>query len=191
MKLELKIVDFLAMEGREFTINEIANQIGDHYSFVHRIISRLAKGSVVNKRKAGNAYLCSLNFSEKTLTMLKLAELEKKDELYAKNMQLKLILDDFLKPLKNKIVSAVLFGSYSRGTQNKESDIDILLIAKNKIKIDKAVKEIYAKYGKELSVIIMRETEFKKQLEKPIIKEIIKSHHIVHGADSFVSMVFG
>lgn len=190
MKLELRIVDFLAREGKEFTINEIAKQLDEYYSFMHRIITRLEKYEVIKKRKAGKAYLCSLNFSEKTMAMLKLAELEKRDELYAKNKHLKLILEDFLKPLESKIISAVLFGSYSKGVQTKESDIDILLIVKNKAGIDKTVKEIHAKYGKEISVVNMTEPEFAKQKEKPIIKEIIKYHHVIFGTDKFVNMVF-
>ncbi len=36
----------------------------------------------------------------------------------------------------------------------------------------------------------MTEDEFKKQKEKPIIKEIIKSHCIIYNADKFVNMVF-
>ena len=191
MKIELKIVNFLAIEGKEFTISEIARKLDEYYSFVHRIIGRLVKEGVVKKRKAGMAYLCSLNFSEKALTMLKLAELEKKDELYTKNKQLKLILEDFLKPLENKLITAVLFGSYSKDVQTKESDIDILLITKDKAGIDKAVKEIYAKYGKEISAVSMTEAEFAKQEEKPVIKEIVKYHHVILGVDKFVNMLFG
>lgn len=190
MKIEFKLVDFLAREGKEFTINEIAERLDEYYSFVHRIVGRLAKSGVIKKRKAGKAYLCSLNFSEKALAMLTLAELEKMDELYAKNRQLKLILEDFLKPLEGKVVSAALFGSYSKGLHTKYSDIDILLITKDKSNIDKAVKEIYAKYGKEISAMDMTAREFAKQKEKPIIKEIIKYHHIIFGADKFVNMVF-
>ena len=142
MKIELKIVNFLAVEGKDFTISEIARKLDEYYSFVHRIIGRLVKEGVVKKRKAGRAYLCSFNFSEKALIMLKLAELEKKDELYTKNKQLKLILEDFLKPLESKLITAVLFGSYSKCVETKESDIDILLITRNRAGIDKAVKEI-------------------------------------------------
>ncbi len=191
MRLELKIVGFLAIEGKEFTINEIARELDEYYSFVHRIVSSLINDGIVKKRNAGKAYLCSLNFSEKTLAMLKLAELEKRDELYVKNKQLRLVLEDFLKLLDKKIISAVLFGSYSKGVQTKESDMDILLIVKDKAGIDKAVKEIYAKYGKEISVINMTEPEFAKQKEKSIIKEIVKYHHVIYGADKFVNMVFG
>jgi predicted nucleotidyltransferase len=191
MKMELRVADLLAREGKEFTINEAARQLHGHYSFVHRIVNRLEKDGVVKKRKAGKAYLCSLNFSEKAMVMLKLAELEKRDELYKRNKQLKLILEDFLKLLESKVMSAVLFGSYSKGTEMKESDIDILLIMKGRADIDKAVREIYAKYGREISAINMRESEFANQAEKPIIKEIIKDHHVIFGAEKFVDMAFG
>ncbi len=190
MKLELKIVDFLAKEGKELTIHELSVQMDEFYSYIYRTINRLAKEGVITKRKAGKAFLCSLKFSEKALAMLKLAELEKKDDLFGKNKQLKLMLEDFMNLLKTKSMTVVLFGSYSKGAETEESDIDVLLIAKNKIEVDRAVKEIYAKYGKEISVVNMTEDEFKKQKEKPIIKEIIKSHCIIYNADKFVNMVF-
>ncbi len=44
----------------------------------------------------------------------------------------------------------------------------MLLIMKDKTGIDKAVKEIHAKYG----------------------KEIVKYHHVITGADEFVNVVF-
>src|SRR3989338_1366326 len=169
MKLELRMVDLLA-KGGEFTINELARNLDEYYSLVHRIVNRLTEDGVVKKRKAGKAYLCSLNFSEKGMALLKLAELEKRDDLYAKNRKLKLILEDFLKPLESRLVSAVLFGSYSKGMETKDSDIDVLLIVKGRADIDKVVKEIYAKYGREISAVNMTEAEFVRQKGKPIIK---------------------
>ena len=68
MKLELKIVDLLLRNrDKDFTIHEIAEALKQHYSLVHRIIERLAKETVIVKKKTGKAYVCSLNLeNEKT-----------------------------------------------------------------------------------------------------------------------------
>jgi len=192
MKLELKIVDFLASDGGEFTINELAKRIDEYYSFVYRTVNRMAKDGVIAKKKAGKAYMCSLKLTnEKSNALLKLAEIEKKEELYARSKHLKIILDDFIALIeKRNILSAVLFGSYSKGTQTKDSDIDILLLVKGSINIEKSVREIYAKYGKELSVVEMTVNEFKKQVGKPLIKEIKKNHHVIYNVEKFVGEAF-
>lgn len=93
--------------------------------------------------------------------------------------------------LKQKDAAAiVLFGSYAKGQETMESDIDILLITRRKFDIDKMTKDIYAKYGKEISPIMLFPNDFKRQRDKAILKEIISNHYILYGAENFVNMVF-
>lgn len=194
MKIELTIVDFLARNiDKKFTINELSKAIKEYYSFVHRTVSKLVKDGVISKAKAGKAYLCTLNLeNEKTLALIQLSEIEKRNEFYEQNKELKLVLEDFVKSVETQsnILSIVLFGSYSKGNATKESDIDVLILSKNNINIEKTTKEIYAKYGKEINPILMTTSDFKKQKDKAIIKEIINSHHVLHGVENFVGLVF-
>ena len=194
MKLELKIVDLLARNTeRKFTINEIANSLKEYYSFVHRTVNNLVKDDVITKEKAGKSYLCSINLgAEKTIELVNLSEIEKKNDFYNSNKELKIILEDFVKSAESAItpISIVLFGSYTKGTATKESDIDILLISKTKAGIDKITKEIYAKYGKELNAVVMTLEDFKRQKDKTLIKEVIKGHYVLYGAEKFVNLVF-
>ena len=194
MKLELKIVDLLARNTeRKFTINEIAKFLEEYYSFVHRIVNKLIKDSVVTKEKAGKSYLCSINlYNEKTIILVNLSKIEKKNDLYNSNKELKIILEDFVKSAESLItpISIVLFGSYAKVTATKESDIDILLISKTKTGIDKTTKEVYAKYGKEINAIVMTSEDFKRQKDKALIKEVIKDHYVLYGVEKFVNLVF-
>lgn len=194
MKLELKIIDLLARNTeRKFTINEIAKSLQNYYSFVHRTVNRLAKDSVIIKEKAGKSYLCSINLgAEKTFALMQLSELEKKNEFYSSNKELKVILEDFVRSVESTAnpISIVLFGSYAKGTATKESDIDILLISKPKSSIDKITKEVYAKYGKEINAVLVTSDDFKKQKDKDLIKEIIKEHYVLYGVEKFVNLVF-
>lgn len=195
MRIELKIVDLLARNAdRNFTINEIAKSMKEYYSFVHRTVNKLTKENVITKNKAGRAYLCSLNLDdEKTLTLVQLSEIEKRNEFYDKNKELKLILDDFVKSAESQpsMLSVVLFGSYSKGNTTKESDIDVLLLCKKILDVVKITKEIYAKYGKEINPIIMTLGDFKGQRNKALVKEIVHNHHILYGVENFVGLVFG
>ena len=194
MKIELKIVDLLARSTEQkLTINEIAKSLREYYSFVHRTVNKLSKDNVIIKEKAGKSYLCSVNLSsEKTITLIQLSEIEKRNELYNSNKELKLILEDFIKSSESVVtpISIILFGSYAKNMATKKSDIDILLITKLKKEIDKITKEIYAKYGKEISALVMTPNDFKKQKEKALIREIIKDHYVLYGVEKFVNLMF-
>ena len=195
MKLELKIVDLLAKDAeKKFTINEIAKNLEEFYSFVHRTVNKLSKDGVVIKTKVGKSYLCSLNLeNEKSATLIQLSEIEKRENLYIANKELKLVLEDFIRTLESQhknIITVILFGSYAKGTATKESDIDILLISNEKIEIEKVIKGIYAKYGKEIMPIVMTQNDFKKQKDKAVITEIVKDHYVLYGVENFINLVF-
>ena len=195
MKLELKIVGLLAKDlEKKFTINEIAKNLGEFYSFVHRTVNKLTKDGVLVKNIVGKSHLCSLNLkNEKTSALMQLSEIEKRDEFYSANKELKLILEDFVKSAESQldISTIVLFGSYAKGVATKESDIDVLLISRGKAEIEKITKEIYAKYGKEIAPIIMAQNDFKRQRDNAVIKEIASNHCILWGVENFVNLVFG
>ena len=192
MKLELKIVDLLLRnKEKDFTIHEISKTLKQHYSLVHRFIEKLAKDNILVKKKIGKAYICSLNLeNEKTHIILTLSEIERKEEFYSKNKEIRLILEDLVNSLKEvfraKLDSVVLFGSYANGTASKDSDIDILILAKNKSSINKKIKELYAKYGREISVIMLTPRELEQQKQKEFVKEIIKNHYVLYGSEKFI-----
>lgn len=194
MKLELKIVDLLAKDvEKKSTINNIAKTLGEFYSLVHRTVDKLCKEGVIVKTKVGKSYICSLNLdNEKTFTLLTLSEIESKEEFYSENKELGLVLEDFTNSLKAQnanMIAIVLFGSYAKHTAVRSSDIDILVISRRRNSIEKTVKEIYAKYGKEISSIVMTPDDLRKQKDKAIVREIAKDHYVLYGADNFINLV--
>ena len=191
MKLELKIVDLLARNAeRKYTINGIARALKGHYSLVHRTVKKMLEEGVIAKENAGKAHLCSLNFAnEKSLMLIQLSEIERKNELFNSNKELKLILEDFVKSAETQLhaISIVLFGSYAKGEATKKSDIDILLVRQKKAGVDKVMKEMYAKYGKEINVIAVTPKEFVAQ--KSEFKEMLHTRFVLFGVQKFVSLV--
>jgi len=61
--------------------------------------------------------------------------------------------------LGDKVVDVILFGSYARGNYTPESDIDVLIIVKNKLSIDeeneisKLCLKFLSRYGFVISAI--------------------------------------
>jgi predicted nucleotidyltransferase len=193
MKIELKIVDLLARNPeRKFTINGIAKSLNEYYFNVHRTISKLIKDNVIIKEKVGKSYLCSINLrNEKSFALIQLSEIERRNNFYNSNKEIKVILEDLVETLKSiDPISIILFGSYAKGSASRESDIDILLISKTKPMVDKIAKEMYAKYDKEINLIAISLNDFKKQKDKALIKEIIRNHYVLYGVGNFVNLVF-
>lgn len=194
MNLELRIVDLLARNaGKKYTINGISRSLEGHYSLVHRTVNRLAGDGVISIERAGKSHLCSIDLTnEKTLALIQLSEIERKNELYGSNKKLKVILEDFVESAEAAMnpASVVLFGSHASGRAAEESDIDILLISGTESGIDRITKEAYAKYGKEINAVVMNPAGFKKQKDTALIREIIKVHYVLYGAEKFVNLVF-
>lgn len=49
---------------------------------------------------------------------------------------------------------------------------------------------MYAKYGKEINPVVMTPSDFKKQKDKALIKELMNNHFILHGVENFIGLVF-
>jgi predicted nucleotidyltransferase len=105
---------------------------------------------------------------------------------------LKLVVDDLLdslRPQVKNLLAAVLYGSRARGTATQSSDIDLLLIRKGRLEIEKTTRSVFAKYGRVLSPVVMTITDFRRQRDKALVQEIVKDHYVLLGAESFVRLI--
>ena len=190
MRLQLKIIKLLTHK-KSFTINQIAILLNESYSFVNRTVTKMITENLILKEKVGHSLLCKLNTkNDKTRVLISLNEVNKKQEFLNKNKELKLITDEIISKIKNKVTSVAIFGSYAKNTQTKESDIDLLILTKKQFDTTGIIKNIHAKYGKEISPIVITEKQLKNQKNKPIIREIFKYHIILIGFENFVNMMF-
>lgn len=121
---DINILIFL-LETKEtkYTINQIAKKIKINYRIAHEQIKKLEKEEIIRTEKVGQALLCSLTnkFNEKIFT----AEYKRREKLL-QNTNFRTIHKRFSEAKQNYIL--ILFGSYAKGTQTKQSDIDLLAI---------------------------------------------------------------
>ena len=83
-------------------------------------------------------------------------------------------LNDFLENAKQNAVKIMLFGSCSDGTDAKESDIDILIITKDKAAARENVSSFNRKSEKRISPIIVDNGEFAtmRKQDEPLYERI-------------------
>ena len=85
-----------------------------------------------------------------------------------------------------KIDVLILFGSYSKGTERKESDIDILGVSENKEETEREIRSFKYSTGKDFSPVTIPRVEFPKiKKENPELwNDIIKNGIIFKGVET-------
>jgi len=74
----------------------------------------------------------------------------------------------------------ILFGSYAKGLEKKDSDIDIYIETKSR-NVKKVVEDIHSKINVKIGSF---------DTKSPLIKEIIKDHVIIKGIEVFYDKQF-
>lgn len=112
-----------------------------------------------------------------------LAEHYKTIHLLEKNSLLKEIIGRIQTNIQG---TAILFGSYSKGLANEESDIDLFIIGT----YEEEIKKTQQLFNKEINIKTYPKKEFEKLIKTDILlKEIHKNHHLVKGADYYIEQV--
>ncbi len=102
-------------------------------------------------------------------------------------------IDDFVKLAKISfpgIESIIIFGSIARGRSNKESDIDVLVIANDQgIQRELAYLafDLTLKYREVFEIVVRTPQQIKEliRLGSPFIDAVINEGVIVYGAEAF------
>ena len=166
----------------EFNISEFSKDTKLNKGVLSRIVKKLEKENVIKVNRKGKILLFKIN----------------KDNLFIKNVIIPLFEKEqtfFKEHLKNKLInlkeenvlSIILYGSYASGEANLTSDIDIMVVIKNKTSslINKSdnLKNELLKEDFLLRIDIINLSEFKKlyKLKEPLLKSIEKNHQIIHG----------
>ena len=197
----LRIIGLFRKEpGSSYAINEIAAKTKIAYCSVHSHAGELEKLGVLATRKQGRSKLCSLVFkSDGARLLLALSAANATRDFLKKKSALSPLLNALIEKtegeMKNELHSIVLFGSYAKCEERKESDIDILLITsdlKCTRKAEAICNGISAAYGKKLAPIVSDVEQFEKMLGakgQTIGKEAVADGVFLSGHEKFYGMV--
>ncbi len=137
------------------TIREISLLLKKDYPTVHRAVNELEKKDVLSLRKAGNARVCELNMSTETITILSFLDeqeaLSKKMPNIDKILGFKEFIDDI----------TLVTGSYAKGKETKQSDIDLVIITKNNVfKKQKLLENLTSLFLPKIHPIVISQKDF-------------------------------
>lgn len=182
MDNKLKVINYLGKHiGESFTMLELSKAVKVPYATFYRALQEMK--DLVNIKKVGKSKTVSLNIESPAIrSYLAISSEEEKKEFLRKQ------------PMINKIAAeletedvVVLFGSYAKGIERKESDIDLLIINK---KGDRSIS--FSKYEllfkRKINPIFVSKPEFKQMLrekEENVGKQALENHIILNNPESF------
>lgn len=175
IKINYKNEILLALLKKESHGRELAKQLNTSLTRIQSNLNQLRNINILDYKTQGknHVYFIKRNLTSKLYILN--AENYKLAKLLIKNSELEPIFQDLI---KTKTSLIILFGSYAKGTNKKDSDIDIYIDT-----TDQKVKN-EAQFHHKLSIKIGK---FNK--EDLLIKEIIKNHIIIKGAEEFYEKI--
>jgi predicted nucleotidyltransferase len=202
MDMEKEILGLYANSlNQTFSIHEIAKKLNGAYGTVYNAVQRLSQKDILKKKQKGRALLCSLNLdSDQAKSILSAVSIDKKEELKKTRPGLARTCEELTETLKERLkgslFSLVLFGSYAKGEETKESDLDFLVMVPDKKGADEIIhresSSLEMRYGKRISPIVitpeMLVTMIKSKGEN-VGKEALRNNIIFTGFEKFWEIV--
>lgn len=177
---KIKILKFLINNrNKEFSIKNLAENLKLDYKNTNLAIKDLKKEKIIDIKKLAGSLICSSNYS--FTPIINYVETLRKEK-FLKKREFKLLIKD-LELIKIPFV-CLLFGSYVKGEETKNSDIDLLFITENEKKIEKIIGrfpfDIHATYVNYEDFILMANNK-----EFSVVEEVLKKNIILVGIEEF------
>lgn len=165
------------------TIREIALTAKKDYPTVYNAIKELEEAGILQTKTAGHAKLCTIQLTNSAISILSFLDeqesLSKSLPNMNKIMEFKEFEDDIL----------LITGSYAKGTQTKQSDMDLVVIAKDKaFEKQRLLESLTALYMPKIHPIVITYKDFIDMLlEKKASfgKEIFNNRLLLRNASRY------
>ncbi len=162
-----------------FTGRELAGLSGKvSHMAVAKSIKSLEKMNLILIEHHGTSNLLKLNKKSHLFQILELL-------FIAERKTIDKLIDDIKKMLNKKTISCILFGSVARKEENLNSDVELLIIAKNKKLIKDLIYEKQKFFIEKYGIIVNSMVYTKKQFNRsiPFVKTIRKDYIVILGED--------
>ena len=167
----------LLLLKKEMHGRELAKELKTSLTRVQSILNHLRNANVLDYKAEGKNHIYFIKKNLISKSYIINAENYKLAKILAKHPALEPIFQDIIEKSKCNLI--ILFGSYAKGVSKEASDIDIYIET-----TDQKTKEEIQKIYHSLSIKIgMFNPEYL------LIKEIIKNHAIIKGAEEYYEKI--
>ncbi|MAF37095.1 hypothetical protein CL622_08330 [archaeon] len=169
---------------KEYYIREVEKLINRSSRTALLTLAKLEKEGILESKTKGKIKLYTIRKSALSREFFILTEQYKKIQFLAKNHLINEIFeksDDFLDGI------VIIFGSYAKGKQKEDSDLDVFIAGKCE---EKNVKKIGKKYGIDINIKNYPINIFEKEINEDILlKEVIENHILIKDTEGFIRRV--
>ncbi|MDK2907922.1 MAG: uncharacterized protein PWQ87_380 [Candidatus Woesearchaeota archaeon] len=183
--VDLRILSlFTKSYNKEYYIREVEKLLGISSRTALVTLAKLEKKGILESKIRGKIKTYSIKKSGLSREYFVLTEQYKKIQFLEKNQLIKEVLE---KAEDNMHGIVIVFGSYAKGIQKKDSDLDIFIVGKYD---EDRIKEVGKKYGIDINIKWYPMKIFEKEINTDILlKEVIENHIIIKGVEGFVGRV--
>lgn len=183
---EIKILVCFFPKLNSLASKEIEDKSGLSHETTFRILKGLVRKKYLVEKKIGKTNVYELVKDRDLIYQVFVSYMTKKRlDFKEKHLLLYKRLYEFLNEL-NLEGSAVIFGSYAKGTQAKNSDIDLLCVT-NKKDIQNIVQIFRTKYNINIQPVVVKISDF-KNIKKDNLQfwmDLIEYGMVLDGLDLF------
>lgn len=194
---ELDIISlYLSDYKRKIHLREIARLLNANHRTIALTLQKLEEKQILIFETIGKNKLYSLNINNiSTREYITCTESVQKMKFFEKHFLFKKLLTQ-LSPFlekQNNVLPIIIFGSYAKATEEKDSDIDILLFKDMKGKdLGIKIKEFAKQYNKTIQIQEATREQFEAGLweKDPLVMEIVNHHIILNNNQFFIGMLW-
>jgi len=178
-------------KNEELNIFKMSKLLKMDYKNVYSIVKRLEKESLVKLEAFGQSLRVKLISQANPLIFE--AEYNRRQG-FLKNKNMAVMLNDFKNVLNSKCFILLVFGSYAKGTQTKNSDIDLMFIVpdgKEDI-FEKDINKVARSLPLPIHLLVFSEKQFLEMInakEPNVGQEALKNNIILYGIEAYYEMV--
>src|SRR3989344_2729345 len=170
--------------NKNYYIREIQKMLQISTRTALLTLEDLEKRTILTSTRRGKIKIYQIKPDITTREYFNLAETYKKINFLQQHLTIKTIIENIEAYIQG---IALIFGSYAKGIEKKDSDLDLFIVGTcNTEKIN----EIADTYGIKISTKQYPTKIFEKNLKEDIlIKEVVENHIIIKGTEDFLNRV--
>lgn len=166
---------------REYYIREVEKLLKISPRTAQLILEDLENKGILESKTKGKIKSYKLRVNELSKRYLMFVEQYKLISFMEKNLLVKEVIEK-ISPFIEGI--GMIFGSYAKGSSNKESDLDIFIAGSYK---KEEIKKVSKNLGIEISVKCYPLKTFEKNINQDILlREILKNHILFKNTELFI-----
>lgn len=182
---DLKILSlFTKGYDKEYYIREVEKLLHVSSRTALVTLAKLEKKGILESKTKGKIKSYSIKKSTFSREFFILTEQYKRIHFLEENQLIKEVFeksDEFLQGI------VVVFGSYAKGIQKEDSDLDLFIVGNYE---EDKIKEIGKKYGIDINIKSYPMKIFEKEMHDDVLlKEVSENHIIVRDIEGFVKGV--